>query len=146
MNLETLISPTDLLDYAKKQGWVLLNEAEKDRLYVMTNPKFERRQLVFPIDTTAPDRAEAVMIVVNKLAAMENRSTQELINNILEAGDYSEDKIKKNINKAVMSQYGALSPEADRLHSLYLNEKNLKHALDLLDTYYQMIAKQYINK
>ena len=144
MNLETLISPTDLLDYAKKQGWVLLNEAEKDRLYVMTNPKFERRQLVFPIDTTEPDCAEAVMIVVNKLAAMENRSTQELINNILEAGDYSEDKIKKNINKAVMSQYGALSPEADRLHSLYLNEKNLKHALDLLDTYYQMIAKQYI--
>lgn len=143
MNLDILISPTDLLDYAKNQGWVLLNEAEKDRLYVMTNPKFERRQLVFPIDTTAPDCAEAVMIVVNKLAAMENRSTQELINNILEAG---EDIVKKNINKAVMSQYGALSPEADRLHALYLNEKNLKHALDLLDMYYQMIAKQYINK
>ena len=143
MNLETLISPTNLFDYAKNQGWVLLNEAEKDRLYVMTNPKFERRQLVFPIDTTAPDCSEAVMIVVNKLAAMENRSTQELINNILEAG---EDIVKKNINKAVMSQYGALSPEADRLHALYLNEKNLKHALDLLDMYYQMIAKQYINK
>ena len=45
-----------------------------------------------------------------------------------------------------MAQYGALSPEADALHALYLNEKNLKHALDLLDTYYQMIAKQYINK
>jgi hypothetical protein len=144
MNLETLISPTNLRDYAEKQGWVLLNEAEKDRLYVMTNPKFERRQLVFPIDTTAPDSSEAVMIVVNKLAAMENRSTQELINNILRGDDI--DEIKKNINKAVMSQYGALSPEADRLHSLYLNEKNLKHALDLLDTYYQMIAKQYNNK
>jgi len=144
MNLETLISPTDLLNYAKNQGWVLLNEAEKDRLYVMTNPKFERRQLVFPIDTTAPDSSEAIMIVVNKLAAMENRSTQELINNILGADDI--DEIKKNINKAVMSQYGALSPEADRLHALYLNEKNLKHALDLLDTYYQMIAKQYNNK
>jgi hypothetical protein len=110
----------------------------------MTNPKFERRQLVFPIDTTAPDSSEAIMIVVNKLAAMENRSTQELINNILRGDDT--DEIKKNINKAVMSQYGALSPEADRLHALYLNEKNLKHALDLLDTYYQMIAKQYINK
>ena len=144
MNLETLISPTDLHDYAKNQGWVLLNEAVKDRLYVMTNPKFENRQLVFPIDITAPDSSEAVMIVVNKLAAMENRSTQELINNILGGDDT--DEIKKNINKAVMSQYGALSPEADRLHALYLNEKNLKHALDLLDTYYQMIAKQYINK
>lgn len=57
-----------------------------------------------------------------------------------------DEQIKKNINKAVMAQYGALSPETDALHALYLNEKNLKHALDLLDTYYQMIAKQYINK
>ena len=53
------------------------------------------------------------------------------------------EQIKKNISKAVMSQYGALSPEADALHALYLNEKNLKHAIYLLYTYYQMIAKQY---
>jgi len=144
MNLETLISPTNLRDYAENQGWVLIYEAEKDRLYVMKNPKFDNRMLVFPMDTTAPDCSEAVMLVVSKLAAMENRSTQELINNIVGGNDI--DEIKKNINKAVMSQYGALSPEADRLHSLYLNEKNLKHALDLLDTYYQMIAKQYNNK
>lgn len=32
MNLETLIPPTDLRDYAKDQGWVLLKEAAKDRL------------------------------------------------------------------------------------------------------------------
>lgn len=55
-----------------------------------------------------------------------------------------DEQIKKNINKAVMAQYGALSPEADALHALYLNEKNLKHALDLLDTYYRIIEKQYI--
>ena len=84
MNLETLISPTELLDYAKNQGWVLLNEAEKDRLYVMTNPSFDRRQLVFPMDTTAPDYSEAVMLVVGKLAAMEGRSDQAVIKNLLE--------------------------------------------------------------
>jgi len=34
MNFETFIAPTDLRDYAKAQGWVLLKEAAKDRLYV----------------------------------------------------------------------------------------------------------------
>ena len=32
MNLETLIAPTDLRDYAKDQGWILVKEAAKDRL------------------------------------------------------------------------------------------------------------------
>ena len=87
MNLETLIPPTDLRDYAKDQGWTLLMEAVKDRLYVMTNPRFERRQLVFPMDTTAPDYSEAVMLVVGKLASMEGRSPQEVVKNLLEVGD-----------------------------------------------------------
>lgn len=87
MNLETLIPPTDLRDYAKDQGWVLFKEAAKDRLYVMTHPHFERRQLVFPMDTTAPDYSEAVMLVVGKLAAMEGRSAQAVIKNLLEVGD-----------------------------------------------------------
>ena len=59
MNIETLIAPTDLRDYAKAQGWTLLLEAAKDRLYVMNHPRFERRQLVFPMDTTAPDLSHA---------------------------------------------------------------------------------------
>jgi len=87
MNLETLIPPTDLRDYAKNQGWILLKEAAKDRLYVMANPHFERRQLVFPMDTTAPDYSEAVMLVVGKLAAMEGRSVEAVIKNLLEVGD-----------------------------------------------------------
>lgn len=87
MNLETLIPPTGLRDYAKDQGWILFKEAAKDRLYVMTNPSFERRQLVFPMDTTAPDYSEAVMLVVDKLAAMEGRSAQAVIKNLLEVDD-----------------------------------------------------------
>ena len=43
---------------------MLVKEAAKDRLYVLTNPSFDRRALVFPMDTTAPDYAEAVMLVV----------------------------------------------------------------------------------
>lgn len=87
MNFETLIAPTDLRDYAKDLGWVLFKEAAKDRLYVMSNPRFERRQLVFPMDTTAPDYSEAVMLVVGKLATMEGRSPQEVLKNILEVSD-----------------------------------------------------------
>lgn len=89
MNLDTLIAPTDLRDYAKAQGWVLLKEAAKDRLYVMTNPRFERRQLVFPMDTTAPDYAEAVTLMVGKLATMEARTPQAVLKSLLELGDDS---------------------------------------------------------
>jgi hypothetical protein len=87
MNLESLIPPTDLRDYAKDLGWLLLKEAAKDRLYVMTNQRFAGRQLVFPMDTTAPDYSEAVMLVVGKLAAMEERSVESVTKNILEVGD-----------------------------------------------------------
>lgn len=87
MNLEALIPPTDLRDYAKGQGWFLLKEAAKDRLYVMTNPRFNLRQLVFPMDTTAPDYFEAVMLVVDKLATVEGRSPNEIIKSLLEVGD-----------------------------------------------------------
>ncbi len=87
MNLETLIPPTDLRDYAKDQGWVLLREAAKDRLYVMTNARFERRQLVFPMDTTAPDYQEAVLLVVQKLAAMEGRAPEAVLDSLMEVAD-----------------------------------------------------------
>lgn len=87
MNIDNLIPPTDLRDYAKDKGWVLFKEAAKDRLYVMTNPHFEYRQLVFPMDTTAPDYSESVMLVVSKLADLEGRSTQAVIKSLLEVGD-----------------------------------------------------------
>lgn len=87
MNLDTTIAPTNLRDYAKAQGWVLLKEAARDRLYVMTNPRFDRRQLVFPMDTTAPDYMEAVMLVMEKLATMEARPFQSVLKSLLEVGD-----------------------------------------------------------
>ena len=82
-----MIAPTNLRDYAKAQGWVLLKEAAKDRLYVMTNPRFARRQLVFPMDTTAPDYVEAVTLVVEKLASMEARPFHAVLKSLLEVSD-----------------------------------------------------------
>ena len=87
MNLETLIPPTDLRDYAKERGWVLVKEAAKDRLCVMTHPGFQGRQLVFPMDTTAPDYSDAVMLVVEKLAGIEGRRWEDVFKNLVEAGD-----------------------------------------------------------
>ena len=87
MNLETLIAPTGLRDYAKEQGWNLNKDAARNRLYVMTNAHFAGRQLVFPMDTTAPDYTEAIMLVVEKLAAMEGRSPQAIFKSLLEVGD-----------------------------------------------------------
>ena len=87
MNISELITPTSLRDYAKIKGWLLVKEAAKDRLYVMTNPQFERRQLVFPMDTTAPDYVEAVSLIIEKLASFERRTLQDLIKSMLEIGD-----------------------------------------------------------
>ena len=67
------LSPTDLRDYAKSQGWQLLQEAVADGLYVLQNPAFERRQLVFPILTDAPDYVDAVGLAVRKLAELMGR-------------------------------------------------------------------------
>lgn len=87
MNFETYIAPTDLRDYAKAQGWVLLKEAAKDRLYVMSNARFQRRQIVFPMDTTAPDYIEAVRLVIDKLAELEARSPEAILKSLSEIGD-----------------------------------------------------------
>lgn len=87
MNFDPFIAPTDLRDYAKAHGWILLKEAAKDRLYVLSNPQFERRQLVFPMDTTAPDYAEAVMLAVDKLATLEQRPSRAVLKSLLEVAD-----------------------------------------------------------
>ncbi|NCO40189.1 MAG: hypothetical protein GW892_15920, partial [Armatimonadetes bacterium] len=60
MNTDLHIAPTDLRDYAKAHGWVLVPEAIADRLYVLCHPDLGQRQLVFPMDTTAPDYRESV--------------------------------------------------------------------------------------
>lgn len=87
MNFDPLIAPTDLRDYAKAQGWMLLKEAAKDRLYVMSHPRFGGRQIVFPMDTSAPDYAEAISLMVEKIAAMEQRTPDAVFKSLMEVGD-----------------------------------------------------------
>ena len=78
MNPDPLIFPIDLRDFLQAHGWTLRPEGLADRLYVLQNLGFPRRQLVFPMDTTVPDYAEAVDRVIEKLSEMINERPQTL--------------------------------------------------------------------
>jgi hypothetical protein len=82
MSCEFYVSATDLRDYAKALGWVVDQKAVRDRLYVLTNPRFARRQLVFPIEATAPDYCESVRSVAEKLAETEQKPLQSILNSL----------------------------------------------------------------
>ncbi len=87
MTTSPFIPPTHLRDYAKSRGWVMLPEAIADRRYVLSHPHFAPRQLVFPMDTLAPDYAEAIARVVDTLATLEQRPLQNLWDDLASVGD-----------------------------------------------------------
>ena len=87
MSAESAIAPTDLRDYLKTLGWSLLEIALRDRLYVLEHPLYPRRQLVFPMDTTAPDYRESVLSVCAKLADLTGLDPDTLIARIHALGD-----------------------------------------------------------
>lgn len=77
-----LIDPTDLRDFAKSKGWIPVPEAARQRLYVLTHSRQTMRQLVFPMDTTAPDYPEAAALAIEKLADIESLPVQAVWNQI----------------------------------------------------------------
>lgn len=70
MSADQIIAPIDLRDFLKSQGWSVFEQALADRLFVLSNPAFPRRQLVFPMDLTAPDYAESVDLVLGKIGKL----------------------------------------------------------------------------
>ncbi|MCY1060663.1 hypothetical protein [Nannocystis sp. SCPEA4] len=78
MSSEKIIAPTDLRDFLKSAGWTLVEEGLRDRLYAFRNGAFQRRQLVFPMDLTAPDYAESVANVLEKLAGLTGQKVTAL--------------------------------------------------------------------
>lgn len=81
------IGPTALRDYAVALGWMMNREAARHRVYALENARFPARQLVFPMDETAPDYAESVERAVTNLAALEGLHLAEVHRGILTAGD-----------------------------------------------------------
>jgi hypothetical protein len=77
--ISTLPPPTDLRDYLKTQGWSLLEQAISDRMYVLESQAFPRRQLVFPMDVSAPDYADSVQSVLQKVSELSGSSITDLL-------------------------------------------------------------------
>jgi len=73
------LAPTDLRDYLQAQGWVLNAAGLADRIYVLANERFARRQLIFPMDVTAPDYEESVGRVIDKLSELTGQRPQTVI-------------------------------------------------------------------
>jgi hypothetical protein len=74
-----VVAPADIRDYAKSLGWSLLPEAVKDRLFVLTHPELRPRQIVIPMDPSAPDYVEAVQIAIQKLADLHGLSLSHVL-------------------------------------------------------------------
>lgn len=87
MSAETAITPTDLRDFLQAQGWEIFGRALADRLYILENEVYPQRQLVFPMDMTAPDYAESVEIVVRKLSQLSGQLTASLASQITSIKD-----------------------------------------------------------
>lgn len=81
------IGPTDLRDFFKAQGWSLLEKAIRDRLFIFSNPQFPHRQLIFPMDLTAPDYVESVEMATQKFAEITGSSLSHLKSRIRSVRD-----------------------------------------------------------
>jgi hypothetical protein len=77
--ISSLPAPTDLRDFLKSQGWSLLEEAIAARLYVLENKDFPRRQLVFPMDVSAPDYVDSAQSVLEKISELSGNAITRLL-------------------------------------------------------------------
>jgi len=77
------LSPVVLCDFLRSLGWELLEAGLYDQLYVMRHPDFPRRQLVFPMDTSAPDYPETVDLIFEKLGEMLNKCPYSLLRHVI---------------------------------------------------------------
>lgn len=79
------ITPIDLRDYLKAEGWEQIQAAYDDGLYGMKHADFERRQLFFPIQPDAADYIESVKIALTKFAELRELDVHTLPSRILSA-------------------------------------------------------------
>lgn len=82
-----MIAPTDLRDFLKSLGWSVTEQALKDRLYLLQNPRFDRRQLAFPMDVTAADFSDSVATTFSKLSDLMDVPQERLISKVMSVRD-----------------------------------------------------------
>jgi hypothetical protein len=76
------LGPTDVRDFLKSQGWAVLDDALKDRLYVLSNGRYPRRQLVFPMDQFAPDYSDSLELVIDRVAELSGGAARQIVSKI----------------------------------------------------------------
>lgn len=73
------IASTDLRDLAKSLGWHQISAAVEHDLFVLESGRDERRQIVFPVNSEAPDYIDAMRLTLRKLSEIENIPVTKLL-------------------------------------------------------------------
>jgi hypothetical protein len=77
------VSPQSAREYAKANGWEQVKEGVKGRIYLFRHSEEKLRQLIVPMDATTTDYAEMILEAASKLAAMEERPLDAVLNDLL---------------------------------------------------------------
>lgn len=80
-------APIDLRDYLKSLGWSLRPEALADRVFLLENEYYPGRQLTFPMDVSAPDYPEAVLLVLEKMSPLLQVAPEQILERLRFAKD-----------------------------------------------------------
>ncbi|MCX8481599.1 MAG: hypothetical protein ORN58_06750 [Sediminibacterium sp.] len=81
------IAAADLRDYAKLHGWNFLENFLKYKTYVANNVQFAKRQINFPIESTAPDYVESIQLTIAKIAELHGKTTSSVLAELQEFKD-----------------------------------------------------------
>lgn len=96
---------TNVKNLLRSHGWQLKEKhTNSDKFFLFRNPLYESRELTLPTKEDAPDYSDAVSILLNKLAAIENTLVEKLIREIEKATydqlpDSSDDLILRVVNQ-----------------------------------------------
>lgn len=78
------IEPMDFYKFLNSMGWKIVPEAVQDGIYLFNHPDFERRQVMFPSESSMSGYMDSVQIVLDKLSEIHNLSISQIINSIHE--------------------------------------------------------------
>src|SRR5688572_23731265 len=79
-----MVSPLAARQYAEAKGWQLVRRGIESRLYVLQHPQDTLRQIVIPMDETGIDLGDAVLDAARKLADVEKRTLNAILNDLLQ--------------------------------------------------------------
>jgi len=83
LEMANVISPQSVREYAKANGWEQVKEGVKGRIYLFRHSSEALRQIIIPIDANITEYAEMVLDAAWRIAAIENRSIESVLNDLM---------------------------------------------------------------